>query len=149
MSSVRGHLPRLKREFYRGFAAVHWTFCLRDRATGWLDEGLHARFRELMVHACSRYGCVCATYCLMPDHLHLLLVGTREEADLYLAARFLRKHLEPALKIGAFQKQGHDHVLRVEERKKDAFAKVCHYILENPVRADCAVRRRSTASVGA
>ena len=30
---------------------------------------------------------------------------------------------------------GHDHVLREEERKRNAFASCCFYILENPVRA--------------
>ena len=135
MPAERRHLPRLRREFYQGFAAVHWTFCLKDRATGWRDELFHARFREIMAHACVRHGCVNAAYCLMPDHLHLLLAGIREDADLYLAARFLRKHLEQALRTGCFQKQGYDHVLREAEREKEAFAKVCYYILENPVRA--------------
>lgn len=71
----------------------------------------------------------------MPDHLHVILSGVEEEADLYLAGRFLRKYLEPALARGKFQKQGYDHVLREEERRDEAFAKICHYILENPVRA--------------
>jgi len=134
MASDRSHLPRLQRGLYQGLAAVHWTICLEDRVTGWLDELFHARFREVMVHACARQGCVCPAYCLMPDHMHLLLAGIREDADLYLAARFLRKHLEPVLAVGRFQKQGFDHVLREEERARDAFAGVCHYVLQNPVR---------------
>lgn len=32
------------------------------------------------------------------------------------------------------QHQAHDHVLREEERKRNAFAKTCFYVLENPVR---------------
>ncbi len=35
----------------------------------------------------------------------------------------------------ALQAQAHDHVLREEERKQNAFARVCSYILANPVRA--------------
>lgn len=135
MPSHRSHLPRLRREFYQGFAIVHWTICLEDRAAGWLDERFHARFREVMVHACSRYCCVNTAYCLMPDHWHLLLAGVHDEADLYRATRFLRKHLAPALTVGTLQKQGYDHVLRQEEREQEAFAGICHYILENPVRA--------------
>jgi REP element-mobilizing transposase RayT len=34
------------------------------------------------------------------------------------------------------QPQAYDHVLRAEERKQNAFAKVCFYILANPVRAE-------------
>jgi putative transposase len=70
--------------------------------------------------------------------LAFVLAGVREEADLYLAARFLRKHLEPALTVGTLQKQGYDHVLREEEREQEAFAGICHYILQNPVRAGLA-----------
>lgn len=33
------------------------------------------------------------------------------------------------------QHQPHDHVLREEERKRDAFTKTCFYTLNNPVRA--------------
>lgn len=135
MGQTHRHLPRLRRESYQGLGAVHWAMCLVGRATGWLDDGFHARFREVTLHTCVRHHCVCAAYCLMPDHLHLLLHGTQDTADLYLAARFLRKHLEPALHCGAFQKQAYDHVLREAELQRNAFAKTCHYIFENPVRA--------------
>ena len=103
-----------------------------------------------MVHACARHGCVGAAYCLVPDHLHLLLAGVREDADLYLAARFLRKPLEAALRVGWFQKQGYDHDLPEEEKRQDAFAGVCHDILENPVRAglcEAATEYRFSGSV--
>jgi hypothetical protein len=33
------------------------------------------------------------------------------------------------------QKQTYDHVLKEHERRRNAFARVCFYILENPVRA--------------
>jgi hypothetical protein len=48
---------------------------------------------------------------------------------------FLRTHLEPLLSPYRFQPQAYDHVLREEERKRGAFAKICFYILDNPVRA--------------
>lgn len=135
MPSSRSHLPRLPRESYQGLTSVHWTLCLQDRITGWRNDRFHASFREVMLHTCARHECICAAYCLMPDHIHLLLIGVNEEADLYQAAQFLRQHLEPALKTGTFQKQAYDHILRDNERTQDAFAQVCHYILENPVRA--------------
>jgi hypothetical protein len=42
----------------------------------------------------------------------------------------LKRHLAPY----KFQPQPHDHVLREEERKRNAFSKVAFYILANPVR---------------
>jgi hypothetical protein len=50
--------------------------------------------------------------------------------------KFLREHLGFALQPHRFQPQAHDHVLREEERHRNAFAKICFYIQANPVRAE-------------
>lgn len=130
------YLPRLPREYYQADAVVHWTLTVFDRKQGWLTPELHHQFRELMFHAAAREGLVCPIYCLMPDHLHLLWMGLRLDTDQINGMAFLRTHLEPALKPAKFQPQAQDNVLREEERKRNAFAKVCFYIAANPVRAD-------------
>lgn len=147
------HLPRLERSHYQAFAAVHWTMRIEPERPGWLDERFHHEFREALLHACVREGLVCPTYCLMPDHLHLMLLGLRVASDQLNAVKFLRLQLnrllagEPLQKMAVFsrtqpregwilQPQAHDHVLREEERKQGAFASVCFYILANPVRAE-------------
>ena len=114
---------------------VHWTLPTFDRATGWLTEKFQARFRELMLHAAAREGLFCPTYCLMPDHLHLVWMGLRPDSDQLNGMAFLRTYLEPALAPAKFQPQPHDSVLRQPEREHHAFAKVCFYILANPVAA--------------
>ena len=186
-----GRLPRLPREHYQGDAFVHWTLSIQDRATGWLTEGFHARFRECMLHAAAREGLFCPAYCLMPDHLHVVWMGLRRDSDQRNGMAFVRTYLEPALSITVgdaltsqsnptpvgddvrsrspehsspralqvgsvgdaltrralqdeprtphpirFQPQAHDSVLRQPEREHGAFAKVCFYILNNPVKAD-------------
>ncbi|HEY3762674.1 MAG TPA: hypothetical protein VGN23_13085 [Verrucomicrobiae bacterium] len=128
------YLPRLDPEFYRGDAAVHWSLTIFDRKTGWLDDLFHSRFRELMVHVAVREGLFCPAYCLMPDHLHLLWIGLRRDSDQMNGMSFLRTHLARLLSPHKFQPQAYDHVLRQEERKRNAFAKTCFYILANPVR---------------
>jgi putative transposase len=129
------YLPRLDREFYQGDAVIHWTMPMAMRATGWLTEIFHAQFRETMLHAAAREGLLCPAYCLMPDHIHLVWMGLRRDSDQRNGMKFLREHLAPALSPHGFQHQAHDHVLREEERKRGAFAKICFYILANPVRA--------------
>jgi len=129
------YLPRLPREYYQADAVVHWTLTLFDRQQGWLTPELHHQFRELMFHAAAREGLVCPIYCLMPDHLHLVWMGLRLDTDQLNGMAFLRTYLEPALKSAKFQPQAQDNVLREEERKRNAFAKVCFYIAANPVRA--------------
>jgi putative transposase len=130
------HLPRLAPEFYRGDAAVHWVLTLYDRRTGWLNETVHLKFRELMLHVAAREGLFCPVYCLMPDHLHLIWLGLRLDTDQRNGMSFLRTHLEPLLSPGKLQPQAYDHVLRAAERRRDAFARTCFYILANPVRAE-------------
>jgi hypothetical protein len=46
-----GHLPRLGPEAYRGFVGVHWIMTVEARATSWLNDLFHARWREAMLHA--------------------------------------------------------------------------------------------------
>jgi hypothetical protein len=74
----------------------------------------------------------------MPDHLHLLWIGILDGSDQRNAAKYFRKQLNPVLeKLEArLQKQPYDHVLREEERAKDAFETVVEYIARNPERAD-------------
>ena len=130
------YLPRLPREHYQGDAVIHWTMTIARRGIGWLNEPFHARFREMLLHAAVREGLFCPAYCLMPDHIHLVWMGLRRDSDQRQGMKFLREHLGPGLRPHRFQHQAHDHVLREEERKRGAFAKICFYILANPVRAE-------------
>ena len=168
-------LPRLERRFYRAFAAVHWTMNIEPPVPGWLTGTFHADFRTVLLHACAREKLFCPGYCLMPDHLHLMWLGLSLESDQLNATRFLRKFLNrmldgkgienrtsavhaqksavdshPRPQTGwALQPQAHDHVLREEERKQNAFAKICFYILANPVRAELVKRENDWPFSGA
>ena len=130
------YLPRLPREHYQANAVVFWTLTVFDKAKGWLTPVFHQRFRELMFHAAAREGLLCPIYCLMPDHLHLVWMGLRLDSDQINGMAFLRTYLEPELSPAKFQPQAQDEVLREEQRKRNAFAKVCFYIAANPVRAE-------------
>ena len=129
-------LPRLDRNEYRGLGPTHWIFSVEGRKTGWLTREFHQHFREIVVHAGIRYACVAPVYCLMPDHVHVLLWGYADHSDARLAATFLRRHTAKALLPARYQKQAYDHVLNEHERNRDAFEAVCNYVLENPVRAN-------------
>ena len=143
------YLPRLAPEHYQGDAVIHWTLSIARRGTGWLTENFHHRFREIMLHAAAREGLLCPAYCLMPDHIHLVWMGLRLQANQRNGMRFLRQHLAPALRPYHFQPQAHDHVLGQEERRRNAFAGVCFYILANPVRAGLRTELERWAFCGA
>ncbi len=93
-----------------------------------------------MLHTAAREGLYCPTYCLLPDHLHLVWMGLRLDTDQLNGMAFLRTHLEPALAPVTFQPQAHDHVVRAEQRRKNAFAEACRYDLNNPVAAGLVAR---------
>ncbi len=132
---LKSQLPRLPDEWYQGNAFVLWTYTMERRQTGWLDDTFHARFREVLLHALVRYSLVAPVYCLMPDHLHWVGIGTKPSSDQRKATAFLRRFLTPHLGPAQWQRQPHDHVLRGEERVRGAFQSACHYVLANPERA--------------
>lgn len=142
------YLPRLPHEYYQGDAVVLWTLTVFDRAKGWLTPEFHHQFRELMFHTMARENLVCPIYCLMPDHMHLVLMGLRRDSDQINGMAFFRTHLEPALAPAKFQPQPHDSVLREEERKRNAFAQTCFYVAANPVRAKLITERETWAFSG-
>ena len=146
----KGKLPRLKPEKYTGHAVVFWTNTLEERSRGWLTSAFHSQFREVMLHAAAREKLFCPAYCLMPDHLHLIWMGLRQNSNQLNAMKFLRTQLEPALGKGRrWQHQPHDHVLREEERKRGAFASFCFYTLANPVRAGLVKQEKDWPFCGA
>ena len=135
------YLQRLRHSEYRGFAVVHWALTIHERKKGWLDNVFHLRFREMLVHTGARYGVCSPIYCLMPDHLHLLWIGFRADADQRLAMKFFRTQINRVLGTASscecfkLQKQGYDHVLRDDnERDPDGIGDVAAYIRANPVR---------------
>ena len=133
----RNHLRRLPPDHYRHQANVHWINTIDQRKTGWLNPDFHHAFHEQLIHTCGRYSIACPAYCLMPDHIHLLLTNLNDDADQRVAHRFIRARLNALLHPFdlRLQRQAYDHVLRDEERSDDGFQKLVHYIRSNPVRA--------------
>ena len=131
------YLRRLDPEHYRGHSFVHWSMTVNERQTGWLTSTAHSLWREVLLHTLHRYHLAAPVYCLMPDHVHLLLAGLTTLSDQRQAISFLRKYSSGMLtRCGAtWQKQPFDHVLRENERACGAFENVATYIIKNPVRA--------------
>jgi REP element-mobilizing transposase RayT len=98
---------------------------MKFRKTGWLKDSFHIQFREILLHALGRYNAVCPAYCLMPDHVHLLMLGWEESCDQKVLVRFLRKHTNAHLRTLGYewQKQPYDNVLRPKDREKRCISK--------------------------
>jgi putative transposase len=87
-------------------------------------------------------------YCFMPDHLHLLVEGTSDSADLRIFIK-LAKQLSGRAHVNVhgellWQEGYHDRVLRASDEARD----VARYILHNPVRAGLVARPRDYPFLG-
>jgi putative transposase len=126
---------RLDRENYVGRGWFFITICCserrkvfaRDRACEWF---LNIVRREAIAHLFAVHA-----YCLMPDHVHLLLEGLETRSDLLQFVRAIKaKSTAPfEKKTGSalWQKKFYDHILR----QNDSVDGVAWYIRMNPVRA--------------
>ena len=130
-----GHPHRLHRCDYRGKLTVFVTASTKDRHKAFNDAAVcDVTVEQLMRHA-STSNVEVAAYCLMPDHAHVLLRGTRPESNIRLVINrwkqatgyWFKRHRATTLWQGNYW----DHVLREEE---DPLLFV-HYIVMNPRRA--------------
>ncbi|HYH65935.1 MAG TPA: transposase [Urbifossiella sp.] len=133
MPIARKH--RLPPECYRGRVAVAFTACLRFEPDTRLDEETVAAVRAKLAAAGAKHGCAVVVWCLMPDHLHVILAGASDDADTWRAMVSFKQQTgfwlarnRPAV---AWQGDFYDHVVRSDE-SLDVQAR---YILDNPVRA--------------
>jgi REP element-mobilizing transposase RayT len=146
---MKGQLPRLQAEHYRGRAYVFWTHTTDRRERFPLDACFHFNFREILLHTCLRYRLATPVYCIMPDHIHLLWIGLDAGSDQRKACSFLRKYFGQRMAPVRWQQQAHDHVVCEDERQSGQYADTINYILQNPVRAGLVEKWQDYSYLGA
>jgi putative transposase len=128
--------PEHLRSFsYVGCARYFLTFCTFERRRYFEHADNVALVCDQFLRASTEQACELFAYCFMPDHVHLLVEATREDAD-------LRRFIKAAKQLSGFyfkqvsqqrlwQRYGYEHVLRQEE----VTGAIAKYIVENPLRA--------------
>jgi len=90
---------------------------------------------EQILRAARRFEFEVLAYCLMPDHVHLLVHGRSEGSDLHCFIKRAKQSSGQIYACGArrplWQDSYHDRVVRPEEN----LSAIARYIIENPVRA--------------
>ena len=75
-------------------------------------------------------------YCFMPDHVHLLIEGTQDDANLLTfiksAKQYSGFYFKQQTGVRLWQRYGFERVLRHDEASVD----VARYIVNNPLRAE-------------
>ncbi len=113
------------------------TTCAAERGAPFEDARLAERIVSTIKAFDSERRARVHCYCLMPDHLHLVLSCVPDGPNLSGVMRDLKARTTWAAKrLGAriplWQPRFYDHIARTEE---DLFA-ACEYVMNNPVRAD-------------
>jgi hypothetical protein len=67
---------------YVGFHRYFLTFCTFERNGYFRDASSVGLVAEQFLRASGEQSMAITTYCFMPDHVHLLVQGIREDADL-------------------------------------------------------------------
>jgi putative transposase len=140
--------PRIRGLSYRGPTRCFVTVCARRPQTPFAQHGVAAWLCTQLAPFYERRGFVVLAYCLMPDHVHLLLEGVDESADVIETLRLWKQltGFEWKRRTGTqlWQKGFHDRVLR----DSDDTRAVVRYMLENPVRAGLVASVRDYPWVG-
>jgi len=123
---------------YTGHGWYFVTMCTSRRAAYFRNSKIAQWLLAMLPVECTRHSFLPRAYCVMPDHVHLLLQAIRLKADLL---RFLdafkhkttfRFHTRTGKTL--WQTSFYDHILRCTD-SPDA---VAWYIWSNPVRAGLA-----------
>jgi putative transposase len=139
---------RLSAPDYLGCRRYFITFCCCERRTVFLDDELCQVFLSALTRESVHHGFAVHAYCLMPDHVHLLVEGLEAWSDLPRFVKAVKQssgfHLKRKTRSDVWQRYFHDHILRTGE-SSDA---VAWYIWMNPVRAGISANFREYCHSG-
>ena len=131
---------RLAPDAYRGMRLYFVTICTEKRHPVFAKEPVGKWMVAWLIRLAARHGFAVHAYCVMPDHVHLLLEGLNEGCDLARFVSAFKQHTGFAYqqKVGRrlWQTVYYDHVLR----KTEEMNRVAWYIWMNPVRKGLCAR---------
>jgi len=130
--------PHLKDFDYLGCYRYFVTICTdRKKNIFANNDYLLEKISEVLAQSAERNYFKVWLYCYMPDHLHLLVEGINDQADLKKFIKDFKQrtgywytHKEAHTGNKLWQPGYYEHVLRKEEDTKE----IMLYILNNPVR---------------
>jgi putative transposase len=125
---------RLGKESYKGQRWHFATICCHQRRPVFSSQLYANRLIEILRRDAISHRFGVHAYCVMPDHLHLLVQGLDHASDLLTFIKSLKQstgyEFKQADGNALWQKKFHDHILRA----RDSVDAVAAYIWLNPVR---------------
>ena len=126
---------RLKEFDYSNPAQVYFlTICASEGTSPFLDKDLSSQTIKSLFFYRNQRGIRLYSYCVMPDHLHLVMSPANEfgvsQFVSNLKSYTTKLAQEKGLNKKLWQKSFYDHIIREDE----SLLKICEYVLANPVR---------------
>jgi putative transposase len=120
---------------YHGYAAYFVTSVTLDRCKAFSDIHFGRIAEQELTAIGEREQFAISAYCLMPDHAHLLLSATGEQADLRrLVSSWKQRTGFAWSRLQGSKLWQHGYWERVVRDDEDIVA-IARYVIENPVRA--------------
>ncbi|MFZ0523003.1 MAG: transposase [Candidatus Acidiferrales bacterium] len=125
---------RLPAVNYLGCRRFFITLCCERRRRFFTQHSFAETVTEILRATALQYKMAVYTYCLMPDHLHVLVIGLDPSGDCQnFVMEFKRRstvEFQARNSSALWQKKFYDYILR----RRDSTERVATYIWMNPVR---------------
>ena len=124
-------------DYAASYVAYHVTIGSYEKKNIFIEPAINQEIVAIIKKMSSLYGYNLVAYCLMPDHLHVLLQAGNNPRDLRDFVRGLKSYSTKVSKMKWWQRGFYEHILRKEEGLSD----IAEYILSNPVRKEITSNR--------
>jgi putative transposase len=126
---------RLPSHNYVGRARYFLTFCTCERVEAFRDPDVAARTLEQFRRTAAIEQFAIRAYCLMPDHLHLLVQGLSASSDLKRFAKMAKQRSGGVHRRRCGQRLWQEGYFERVLRDGDDPAAIGRYIIDNPIKA--------------
>jgi putative transposase len=115
--------------------AAFLTICADKKASIFIDNSVNKAVLEVLESSAAKHGMEIWAYCLMPDHMHLVIFNASGGDIIAMLRDFKRKSALHPPNI-RWQRSYYDHLIR----KDEAVVGIVEYVLQNPVRKGLVAR---------
>jgi REP element-mobilizing transposase RayT len=139
------HLPGFD---YIGLHRYFLTYCTKDRRPLFTDPRHVALVEEHFLRTAHESAFADFVHCFMPDHVHAVVGGQTDAADLRRFVKGMKQstgfYFKKECGCRLWQRYGFERILRDDESTID----VMRYVLANPVRAGLVARVHDYPFIG-
>ena len=136
--SVR-HLPhRLDPADYCGYRAYSLTICAHSRTRPFTDAAIVRDVLLQFLRTAVDFRCEILAYCVLPDHVHLIVIVHAKETDLREFVRLAKQRSGYAYAQASGSRLWQQSYFDRTVRTMEELPSLVEYIIGNPVRAGLA-----------